>query len=148
MPNEKRPMISPWGQNQPGYLTRLGPGLRSAFNEWRLANNVPYDPSPYADYDMPGFFKGLMTGDPHAQSGVSSVDGQIHYSDYWKTPYHQSFSSESQYALPGAPQWNQYNQLIDKYGQTVYDENLPNHIQNKNGMPDIWAPYRNKKTHR
>lgn len=116
-----QPFLKP---NQPtAYQTQLGPAMRSAFNSWRLANNVPYDPSPYADYDMPGFFAGLATGNPHAEQGVNANDGLMHYSDYWKTPYHQSFSAESQWADPRtAPNWINDYQLATPHGQIVFDE--------------------------
>lgn len=110
--------------NQPtAYQTQLGPAERSAFIDWVHQNHVPYDPSPNADYDMPGFFHGMVTGHPRAQQGMNSNDGQMHYDDYWKTPYHHSFSAESQWAMPGvAPQWINDYQLAEPNGREVYNE--------------------------
>jgi len=105
-----------------GYLTRLSPGDEQQFQQWVKQNNVPFDPSPQADYDMRGFYKGLKAGDPHARTGMNSNDGKLHYSDYWKTPYHKSFSAESQWATTGAPRWNEKDQLVLPSGQIVLDE--------------------------
>lgn len=106
-----------------GYGTKLNPEEETAFQDWAKKNNVPFDNSPTSDYDMRGFYKGLTTGDPNAQSGVNQNDGKLHYSDYWKTPFHHSFSAESQFANPAtAPKWNAQDQLVDPSGKVVFDE--------------------------
>lgn len=108
---------------QASYQTTLDPQTEQAFQQWVKQNNVPFDPSPTADYDMRGFYQGLMSGNPNAQTGVNQNDGKLHFSDYWKTPYHQSFSNESQWAVKGkAPKWNDKDQLVLPSGQVVFDE--------------------------
>lgn len=98
-------------------LTQLG------FQQWVKDNNVPYDPSISSDYDMQGFYKGLISGDPAATTGVNPNDKKLHFSDKWKTPYHDSFSNESQYAdKDKAPAWNDKDQLVTPGGKIVYDE--------------------------
>lgn len=57
------------------------------------------------DYDMPGFFKAMSTGDPRAAYSVNPNDGQMHYTDAFKLPNHETFSRDSRYADASAPQW-------------------------------------------
>lgn len=109
-------------QEQPTYQTELAPAEEAKFQQWVKENNVPYDPSPTADYDMKGFYKGLESGDPHARTGVNANDNKLHFSDYWKTPYHESFSAESQFANEGAPSWNENDQLVTPSGRVLFDE--------------------------
>lgn len=109
-----------------GYGTRLAPAQEAQFQSWVKQNNVPFDPSPQADYDMRGFYKGLVSGDPHAQTGMNANDGKLHFSDYYKTPYHKSFSNESQWATAAAPRWNQQDQLVTPDGKVVFDERAQN----------------------
>ncbi len=93
------------------------------FNKWVQDNKVPFDAkAPISDYDMRGFWQGLQNGDPIAQSSVNPNDQQMHYPDYWKTPYHQSFSSDSQWASPLAPSWNEKDQLVAPDGTVIFDE--------------------------
>lgn len=96
-----------YGFAKPGpYTTTLAPEEEKQFQSWIKKNKVPFEnDSPTSDYDMRGFWKGLNAGDPHAQTGINSVDHKLHYSDWWKTPYHETFSNESQYALPTAGHW-------------------------------------------
>ena len=84
-----------------------------------FSNYKPDDAFP--DYDMRGFYKDLKAGKQTAVSGVSPLDGRVHGSDYYKTPYHESFSSESQWATKGAPSW-QGNKLVSPTGQLVYED--------------------------
>ena len=110
---------------RPGlYTTRLSPDEEIAFRQWVVKNRVPFDPdNQRSDYDMRGFWKGLMTGDPNARTGMNQNDQQLHYTDYWKTPFHKSFSGESRYAQPGAgPKWNERDQLVMPDGTVLYDE--------------------------
>jgi hypothetical protein len=113
----------PW--SKPGnYRTDLG-DQEPAFQQWVRDNKVPFDVHRTGpdDYDMRGFWQGAQTGDPRANTSPNPNDGQIHYDDKWKTPYHKSFSSESQWAQPNAPAWNEKDQLIDpSTGSVVYDE--------------------------
>jgi hypothetical protein len=105
-----------------GYITKLNPDQKAAFDKWVADNKVPYDPSDEADYDMPGFFLGLTSGDPAASTGVNANDGKLHFGDKWKTPYHKSFSNESMWATPAAPSWNEMDQLVLPDGTVTYDE--------------------------
>lgn len=102
----------------------------SEFQDWVAKNNIPFktdDAQP--DYDMRGFYKALKAGDPRATSGINPSDNQIHFSDYWKTPYHESFSAESQWATKHAPTWQGDDQsgwkLMDRKGNVIKDESLP-----------------------
>ena len=80
-------------------------------------NKVPWRESPTSDYDMRGFFKAWMQGDPRATwQGPGS-----HFPDVWKTPFHQTFSNESMYATPDAPRWVG-NRLVTKEGSLIRDE--------------------------
>lgn len=105
-----------------GYLTPLSPAEEKAFQGWVKQNNVPFDPSPQADYDMRGFWRAMVNGDPRATTGINSNDGQLHFGDYFKTPYHKSFSNESKWATSKAPRWNDRDQLVLPNGQIVFDE--------------------------
>jgi hypothetical protein len=107
---------------RPGpYQTRLSFPEESEFMGWVQSNRVPYDAGPLADYDMRGFWKALKAGDPRAQQSYSPFDASMHFPDVWKTPYHQSFSNESIYALPTAPHWAG-EKLVDKLGTVLVDE--------------------------
>jgi hypothetical protein len=109
------------GPVNPKYQTALTPQQEAQFQNWVKQNNVPFDPGPYADYDMRGFWKGMTTGDPRARTGISPYDKQLHFTDTWKTPYHRTFSNESIYAPKDAPHW-EGDRLIDKDGKVVADE--------------------------
>jgi hypothetical protein len=113
------------GYASPGfYNTPLPPHEEVAFRSWVKKNKVPFDPeAPINDYDMRGFWKGLMSGDPNAVTGVNPNDKQLHFGDYYKTPYHKSFSAESKYAHKQlAPRWNERDQLVMPNGSVVFDE--------------------------
>jgi len=105
------------------YKTDLG-DKEPEFQSWVKQNKVPFDLSQeIPDYDMRGFYKALQEGDPKAKEAVNPNDGQMHFPDYWKTPYHHSFSAESQWADPTkAPKWNEQDQLITPDGKIVVDE--------------------------
>ncbi len=109
------------------FFTQLSPGTEQQFRQWVSHNKVPYDTAqPYwaehnRDYDMRGFYKGLMEGDPHAVSGINPIDKKPHFTDYWKTPYHESFSRESRLATPDAPSWVMDRRLLDKYSNVFFD---------------------------
>lgn len=112
-----------------GYQTTLDPLSEMAFQQWVQKNNVPFDPSSSADYDMRGYFKALQSGQT-GNSSVNANDGQLHYPDTFKTPYHESFSNESRYAEKSAPSWNVFDQLQEKNGHVVYDEKKANLLRN------------------
>jgi len=108
------------------FNTRLGQ-LEPAFRQWVKNNSIPFDPKARGpqDYDMRGFWKGMRSGDPIAASAIDPNDSRLHYPDYWKTPYHETFSSESQWAAPGAPSWNGQDQLVTPDGQILFDDRAP-----------------------
>lgn len=106
--------------------TRLSPQDEQDFRSWVAQNNVPFDPSAgVTDYDMRGFWLGLKNGNPHARTGIDPNDHRMHFSDYWKTPLHQTFSNESKWATPGAPHWAQNDQLLFPNGTVVFDDRYP-----------------------
>lgn len=108
---------------QDNYFTQLNPGSEAKFRQWLAANKVPFDPNAkVADYDMRGFWMALQTKNPLAMTGINPNDNKLHYPDTWKTPYHDSFSADSQWATPGAPKWNNLDQLVLPNGQIVFDE--------------------------
>lgn len=114
MPNQFQQLLS-YGNNpsdtlpfskQGPYTTQLDPASEWMFRQWLNTNRVNFDPMQMnPDYDMRGFFAGLMKGDPHAQTGVDPTDHKVHYNDYWKTPLEATFSDQSKYATPDAPYW-------------------------------------------
>ena len=114
--------FEPFSPPYASYLTPLPNGQEMAFQQWVNRNRVPFDPSQTADYDMRGFYRALMAKDPRATSAVNPNDQQMHYPDYWKTPYHQSFSNESKWNTTGSPMWNEQDQLVNSSGQVVFDE--------------------------
>jgi hypothetical protein len=116
---------SAWAQPphpEHGYLTPLDPMQELAFRGWVEKNKIPFDPSPTADYDMRGFYKALQAGEPIATSAVNPNDKQLHFTDFFKTPFHPSFSRESRWATENAPTWNDKDQLVDKSGKVIFDE--------------------------
>lgn len=105
------------------YQTRLDAEKERAFLNWVQKNQVPFNPKmSVQDYDMRGFWQALQNKDPRAVSAIDPNDNKIHYPDYWKTPYHETFSNESQWATQNAPSWNESDQLVDKSGKVVFDD--------------------------
>jgi hypothetical protein len=118
------PTLSPYRDpdpDNPDYKTPLSPGEEKQFQAWVRTNTVPFDDSATSDYDMRGFWKAAQEGDPNANTAVSKFDNRIHFPDTFKTPYHRTFSNESQYATSDAPHWVG-DRLIDKNGNVVADE--------------------------
>lgn len=114
------PYVAPGASN---FNTQLQPLDEMAFRQWVQQNNVPFNPNMATqDYDMRGFYQGLQQQNPRATSAVNPNDQQMHYPDYLKTPYHQTFSGESQWAGPVAPRWNPQDQLIAPSGRILFDE--------------------------
>lgn len=111
-----------YAKPQKTYQTQLSPAEEIQFLKWIRENQVPYDPSPQSDYDMAGFWRALRTGDARATQAINPNDNRIHYPDTWKTPYHQTFSRQSQWALPSAPDWNDLDQLVMPDGTVIFDE--------------------------
>lgn len=112
------------------YATELTPEEEQRFGEWLAQNNVPFNPrDAVQDYDMRGFWKGLQSGDPRALTAVNPNDRQLHFPDTWKTPFHETFSADSQYATPYAPRWKAdrfqvTNRGIHK-GEIIFDDQAP-----------------------
>lgn len=106
----------------PTYQTNLPFYQEPQFQQWVKQNNVPWQDSPTADYDMRGFYQALVNRDPQAMTAIDPNDNLTHYPDYWKTPYHQTFSNQSQWAAPGAPVWNDRDQLVLPNGNVVFDD--------------------------
>jgi hypothetical protein len=111
---------------KPGpYFTSLSPNDESQFQSW-LQNNqhIPaianWRDTSTSDYDMRGFWKANQGS--LASTSINPNDQEVHFPDTWKTPYHQSFSNESQYATPDAPRWINDSQLINNQGQVIFDE--------------------------
>lgn len=109
------------------YNTPLEPQAEEAFRGWVQQNNVPFDPEAgVTDYDMRGFWLGLHNNDPRAVSAIDPHDEKLHYPDNWKTPLHQTFSADSQWATSDAPRWTPEGQLIDNQGNVVFAPPSPN----------------------
>jgi hypothetical protein len=104
-------------RRQNRYQTDAG-SMEPLYQAWLRQNNINDTP----DYDMRGFYMGMLTGAPQAQSAIDPHDGRLHFSDWWKTPEHESFSEESRYAPQGSPRWRTMmaNLLDDKNGRNVY----------------------------
>jgi hypothetical protein len=71
---------------------------------------------------MRGFYRGLLQKDPRASSAVDANDGHLHYPDFWKTPLHETFSNESQWAPADAPEWTPDDKLVTSGGRVVFDD--------------------------
>lgn len=105
------------------FNTPLQPLDELSFRQWVQDENVPFDPQAgVTDYDMRGFWQALQQQQPNATASVNQNDGQMHYPDLWKTPLHQTFSTDSQWSTPAAPSWNNQDQLVSPNGRVVYDE--------------------------
>lgn len=106
------------------YNTPLSNKDEMLFRLWVENNKVPFDVNAkVSDYDMRGFWKALQEDNPIAKTAVDPNDSRIHYPDYWKTPYHETFSAESQWADPSkAPDWNSKDQLVMPNGTVIFDD--------------------------
>jgi hypothetical protein len=107
------------------YNTQLPQMDEFQFRNWLAQNRVPFDPNATApqDYDMRGYYQGLTQQNPQARpTEVNPNDMRPHYTDYWKTPLHQTFSAGSQWAGRGAPNWNEKDQLVSPGGRIGADE--------------------------
>jgi hypothetical protein len=106
------------------YNTPLAPLDEMAFRQWVLGNSVPFNVNaPVSDYDMRGYWRGVQQGNPMSRpTEINPNDNQPHYTDYYKTPLHQTFSAESQWAGPNAPTWINDHQLASPNGRIQFDE--------------------------
>ena len=108
------------------YNTALAPIDELAFRGWLKDNAVPFNPqAPQSDYDMRGFWQGLQQQNPRAVSSIDPNDQRLHYPDFWKTPLHRTFSNESQWASPMAPQWTPDDKLAAPSGRVLFDDRAP-----------------------
>lgn len=105
------------------YNSQLSPGDETKFRQWVDQNRVPFNANdPIQDYDMRGYWRDIAHQGQN-ETGVNKNDGELHYPDTYKTPYHHSFSSESMYARPNAPAWINDHQLADPAtGDVLWDE--------------------------
>lgn len=130
--------LAPISVRKPGasYNTPLGLLDELSFRQWVADNHVPFDPDAAGptDYDMRGFYRGLMQGNPRATTATNQNDGHLHFPDYWKTPLHHSFSNESQWATSSTPSWNSLDQLVTPGGRIVFDERRPQTLGDLVGM--------------
>lgn len=117
------PYVQPGG---PPTNTALNPLDELQFRQWVGDNKVPFDPNAQnSDYDMRGFWRGMQQQHPKANSAVDPNDNRLHYPDYWKTPSHETFSGESQWATPVAPQWTPEDKLVSPGGRILFDDKAP-----------------------
>jgi len=110
------PKASPYAKPGP-YATKLSPQEERQFTQWVQQNKIPWKDSPTADYDMRGYWRAMLAGDPNAKQAANR-----HFPDTYKTPYHKTFSNESRYAMPDAPKWVESAtdwKLVDKNGKVV-----------------------------
>jgi hypothetical protein len=112
-----QPFVRPGVSEIFDYTTRLAPPDEAAFQAWTQASGT----QPTPDYDMRGFWQAMQRGDPRAVQAVDPNDQALHFPDWWKTPLHESFSNESKFAGPGAPQWIG-DQLVAPNGAVIFDD--------------------------
>lgn len=91
------------------YQTDLNPVEEMMFQFWQQRTLKPgqWTDGKSSDYDMRGYFKAMISGDPLAKPAVNPDDNRIHFPDRWKTPYHETFSNESIYSADVAPMWKE-----------------------------------------
>lgn len=114
---------SPYVRPIPSTYSTAPDAMEPAFQGWLSQNKVPFNPDGGpSDYDMRGFYRALMQGDPRARAAIDPNDNRMHYPDDWKTPLHETFSSQSQWASPDAPQWNVKDQLVAPSAKILFDD--------------------------
>jgi hypothetical protein len=126
-PTQPALKYDPMNFARPGpHITTLPPPEEAAFLQWVKEKKVPFDPQEKnSDYDMRGFWKALQANDPRAVQALDPNDKRMHFPDIWKTPYHETFSADSMYAMPGAPKW-MGNRLVDQAsGRVLFDDTAP-----------------------
>jgi hypothetical protein len=106
------------------YVTKLSDSEEKSFNQWVESNKIPFDPKEsFQDYDMRGYYKELQEGG----AGAVFDPERMHFTDKYKTPFHESFSNESKYAdQKTAPFWKEIegggNQLMTPSGKILFSE--------------------------
>lgn len=123
LPAAPNPMLA-GRQPAASFNTPLNPLDEMAYRQWVQQNNVPTNPDATGpqDYDMRGFYQGLQQQNPKAQSAIDPNDTRLHFPDFWKTPTHETFSNESQWAPATAPAWQPDDKLVAPNGRVVFDD--------------------------
>lgn len=132
MPQNESATVATPKYAKPGpYVTKLPPAEELEFRKWVATNRIPWQDSSTSDYDMRGFWKAMQSGDPNAKRASN-----LHFPDTWKTPYHKTFSNESEYALPTAPHWEGGRLVPTQNDNVNVDVRLPSgriaHIPREN----------------
>ena len=103
-------------------MTKLPAEQEEEFLNWVKSNKVPFDPNDkYPDYDMRGYYLSTLNNPQAPQAAINQATQSLHYPDTFKTPYHESFSSESKWATEGAPSW-QENKLVSPTGEVIFED--------------------------
>ncbi len=104
------------------YRTYLTETDENTFKAWVSDERIPYDPSSSADYDMRGYYKDVVLKGKDKRTRNEN-DGQLHFPDTYKTPYHETFSNESKYAdKEKAPFWVGDRFLVSPDGKVRFDD--------------------------
>jgi hypothetical protein len=116
--------VNPFGTN-------LKPEAEKEFASF--AKNIQQLPTP--DFDLRGLFKEakgkglvdkILGGQETELGGINPTTQTFHFTDKFKTPFHKSFSRESQFATKDAPRWvqneDQSFRLVDANNKTLIDE--------------------------
>jgi len=102
-------------------LAKLTPEQEQAFLKWVQTNKVPFNPKDkFPDYDMRGYYLSTLNN-AGPKAGINPTTGTLHFPDTYKTPYHESFSAESQMAAEGAPSWKG-SKLVTPKGEVVFED--------------------------
>jgi hypothetical protein len=125
---DNKPRFSPW-VNQLRQQYGDGPQLKQILDANAMLQPIAkWQDTPTSDYDLRGYWQDIASQQQQQQSTVTGElksDGG-HLTDTYKTPYHHSFSGESQYSASDGPAWQGSDaagwRLVDKYGNVVYDE--------------------------
>jgi hypothetical protein len=112
------------GTSELNMTTQLSEPDEAAFRQWVAANNVPFTPTAPSARTTTCAASGraCSAAIPRAKTGIDPNDQRLHFTDTWKTPYHESFSGESKFAAPGAPSWNDQDQLVAPGGRVMFDD--------------------------
>ena len=89
------------------------------FETWAKAFDVPISD----DYDMQGYFENEVLKGKSNQD-VSAYDNQMHFTDEYKLPNHETFSKQSKYWKEGMPNrdWAGNYFMDMETGQILKDE--------------------------